>query len=227
MMLQGSLGKRILIYEGSSKLLYKGLDDDSLVLHFIKKEEHDVWRNKISESIWMYLKSIGIENHFIQSLNVREQLIMAVDVYPVFVRLHNIAQEDLFSRLGIEVGTVFPKPLVEWHLKSKFLQDPMISRDHIHYFKWLKQDEVDSIYKLAIKVNDVLRALLFYLGLKPATIELHFGSRDGQILLIDELSPKTISFWDEDRLTTSSLELAYSNMQAVSNQLLKPRNFLA
>lgn len=219
--LHSILGQRVLIYEGSSKLIYAGVDSDTLILHFAKRDDNDVWRNKISESIWRYLKSVGIENHFMRTLNVREQLIMSVNVYPIFLRLHNISQVGLEQRLGIEPGTVFSSPLMEWHLKSKFLNDPMISRDHIEYFQWLKREEVKSIQKLAIRTNDVLRALFCYIGVRPATVELHFGVKENSVILIGELSPETIMFWDDGEFRSISIEEAYEKMKSIPLQYLK------
>jgi phosphoribosylaminoimidazole-succinocarboxamide synthase len=213
-MLHGTLGQRIPLYEGSTRIIYNGLNEDTLILHFKKRDDFDLWRNKIAESIWLYLKNVGIENHFIKTLNVREQLISSVNVFPIFLRLHSITQDDLHKRLGIEEGTVFTTPLIEWHLKSKFLKDPMVSRDHIEYFGWVKPEDIKKIHKLAIRTNDVLRALMCCLNLRPSVIELHFGIKDGEILLIGELSPETILFWDEQNLTTLPLEATYLRMQS-------------
>lgn len=203
------LGQRVLVYEGSSKLIYAGVDANTLILHFTKKDQNDVWRNKISESIWKYLHSVGIDNHFVRTLNLREQLVTAINVFPVFLRLHNVAHNDLSSRLGIEPGTIFPRPLIEWHLKSKHLGDPVISRDHIEFFEWLKEDEVKASQKLALRVNDILRALFYYMGMKPCSIELSFGIKDNNLLLAGELSPETMTFWDEIACKSMGQDEAY------------------
>jgi phosphoribosylaminoimidazole-succinocarboxamide synthase len=209
------LGERVLIYEGSKKLIYAGPDSSTLILHFLKNDENDVWRNKISESVWHYLKSVGIENHFLRTLNIREQLVMSVNVCPVFLRIHNVAQEDLMNRLGVEIGTTFANPLIEWHLKSKYLKDPLVSRDHIEYFNWLSEDEVNAIHRLAIRTNDVLMALFYYAGMKPSVLELHFGVKDGKIILVGELSPETILFWEESEYKTISNAEVYNKLKAL------------
>jgi phosphoribosylaminoimidazole-succinocarboxamide synthase len=216
--LSNLLGQRILVYEGSSKLLYAGIDSNTLILHFIKSDSNDIWRNKISESLWRYLADIGVENHFIRSLNIREQLITAVSVFPVFIRLHNIAEDDLSMRLGIEPGTIFPRPLIEWHLKSKYLGDPLISRDHIEFFEWLKPNEIKLSQKLAMRTNDILRALFHYTNLKPCSIELHFGIKDNRVMLVGELSPETITFWDELTGTGTDKDKVYEKMRAIPLQ---------
>jgi len=211
--LNSLLGKRLLIYEGSTKLIYAGVDPNTLILHFIKKDQNDIWRNKISESIWRYLQNVGVENHFVRVLNIREQLVTAVNVFPVFIRLHNIAQNDLSSRLGIEPGTVFTRPLLEWHLKSKYLGDPLISRDHIEFFHWLKTEEIREGQQLAMRTNDILRALFYYMSMKPCSIELCFGVKDDRIILVGELSPETITFWDDSTCKVLDKQSAYDKIK--------------
>lgn len=219
--LNNLLGQRILVYEGSSKLLYAGLDSNTLILHFTKSDSNDIWRNRISESLWRYLADIGVENHFIRSLNIREQLITAVSVFPVFIRIHNIAENDLSMRLGIEPGTIFRKPLIEWHLKSKYLGDPLISRDHIEFFEWLKPHEIKLSQKLAMRTNDILRTLFYCSNLKPCSIELHFGLKDNNVILVGELSPETITFWDELNGTRTDQDKVYEKMRTVPFQYFK------
>ena len=159
------------------------------------------------------MTSVGIENHFVKTLNAREQLVTAANVYPIFLRLHNIAHIGLTERLGIELGTTFPSPLMEWHLKSRYLKDPLVSRDHIEYFQWLNKEEVKSIQRLALRANDVLRALFHYIGIKPSIIELQFGLRDNQIILVGELSPETIVFWDDAQFKVIAQSNAYEQLK--------------
>lgn len=215
------LGERVLIYEGSKKLIYAGPDSNTLIMHFLKEDDNDSWRNKISEVIWQYLKSVGIENHFLHTLNIREQLVSSVNVFPVFLRIHNVSQEDLLNRLGVEIGTTFTNPLLEWHLKSKYLNDPLISREHIKYFNWLSEEQLNSVYKLATRTNDVLMALFYYAGMKPSLVELHFGVKDGQIILVGELSPETILFWEEAEYKTLNKGEVYSKLKVLPFQHIR------
>jgi phosphoribosylaminoimidazole-succinocarboxamide synthase len=221
------IGNRIKLYEGSTRTIYAGVDDSTLIMYFKSVDEDEslcTQRNRISASIWTYLKSVGIKNHFIKSLNVREQLISAVNVSQVFVRVHNIAQSDMTKRLGVETGTIFSSPLIEWHLKSMYLKDPLISRDHIEYFRWLDEKSIKAIRKAVIRTNDVLRALFYYAKLKPSVIEMHFGivdsvDPDEAVVLVGEMSPKTIQFWDDSNDTEMAQHIAYERIQIVPKSM--------
>ena len=82
--------RRKKIYEGKAKILYEGPERNTLVQYFKddatafnnkKKaiiEGKGVLNNRISEFILNQLNEIGIENHLIKRLNMREQLIKNV-----------------------------------------------------------------------------------------------------------------------------------------------------
>ena len=214
------VGCRQVLYTGSTKILYSGFKPNTVIMQFNKDEVQDIQRNKVSEQIWSYLTAVGIDNHFIRLNNIREQVIHAVKVCPVFIRIHNIANPEVTQRLGILPGTVFSSPFIEWHLKSNLLKDPLISRDHIEYFQWIKADEMKLITKLATRANDVLRAMFYYMGLKSSMMQFSFGTSEcGTIMLAGELSPETITFWDDLNGELLSLDLVY---QKLKGQLKMP-----
>ena len=77
-------------------------------LLIIKKANLDgkgILNNRISEYILSSLKDVGIENHLIKRLNMREQLIDLVDIFSIEFVIRNIATGSLTKRLGIEDGT--------------------------------------------------------------------------------------------------------------------------
>ena len=74
-----------------------------------------------------YLKDNGIDNHFIERLNNREQLIKKVEIIPVEVIIRNIATGTLSKRLGVKEGLKLNRPLVEFTLKSDDLYYTILS----------------------------------------------------------------------------------------------------
>ena len=87
--------RRKKIYEGKAKILYEGPEPGTLIQYFKddatafnaqKKavlEGKGVINNRISEFIMTRLTGIGVQNHFIKRLNLREQLIREVEIVPV------------------------------------------------------------------------------------------------------------------------------------------------
>ncbi|NLE68452.1 MAG: phosphoribosylaminoimidazolesuccinocarboxamide synthase, partial [Lentisphaerae bacterium] len=86
------MNRRRKIYDGKAKTLYEGPEPGTLIQYFKddatafnaqKKatlEGKGVLNNKISEFIMTRLGGMGIANHFIKRLNLREQLIREVEI---------------------------------------------------------------------------------------------------------------------------------------------------
>ena len=127
-------GKKI--YEGKAKILFASNDKNLVIQHFKddatafnnqKKgniEGKGILNNRISEHILSALNEVGIENHLVKRLNMREQLIDLVDIIPIEFVVRNIVTGSLTKRLDIEDGTKLNKPLIEFYYKSDKLEDP-------------------------------------------------------------------------------------------------------
>ena len=203
-------GKKL--YEGKAKILFASAEKNLVIQHFKddatafnnqKKaniEGKGILNNRISEHILSSLKEVGIENHLIKRLNMREQLIDMVDIIPIEFVVRNIATGSLTKRLGIEDGTVLKKPLIEFCYKNDELGDPLVSREHIYAFEWASILEIDLISEQCLRINDFLQGMFKSVGVKLVDFKLEFGKRksDGKIILADEISPDTCRLWDAD-----------------------------
>ena len=203
-------GKKL--YEGKAKIIYatqdKGLviqyfKDDATAFNNQKKsiiEGKGVLNNRISEHILTNLSQIGIKNHLVKRLNMREQLVKLVDIIPIEFIVRNIATGSLTRRLGIEDGTVLERPLIEYCLKDDKLGDPIVSREHILTFNWLNNIQLNFIDENLKRLNDFLLGLFRGVGIKLVDFKVEFGltheSNKSQIILADEISPDTCRLWD-------------------------------
>ncbi len=206
------MARRRLVYEGKAKILYEGPEPGTLIQHFKddatafnaqKKDVIDgkgVLNNRISEHIMQALTAIGVPNHFIRRLNMREQLIRAVEMIPLEVVVRNIAAGSLSTRLGIDEGTALPRPIIEFYLKDDALGDPMVTEEHIAAFNWASQQDIDDIIALALRVNDFLSGLFIGVGIKLVDFKIECGriwEGDFQrVIVADEISPDSCRLWD-------------------------------
>ena len=203
-------GKKI--YEGKAKIIYASSDknlviqyfkDDATAFNNQKKstiEGKGVLNNRISEHILSNLSQIGIKNHLVKRLNMREQLIKRVEIIPIEFVVRNIATGSLTNRLGIEEGTVLDSTLIEYCLKDDKLGDPLISKEHIYTFKCATRREIDKIDRQLLRINDFLVGLFRGIGIKLVDFKVEFGryknNSKNEILLADEISPDTCRLWD-------------------------------
>ena len=203
-------GKKI--YEGKAKIVFATSDKNLVIQHFKddatafnnqKKDVIDgkgILNNRISEHILTNLNQVGIKNHLVKRLNMREQLIQHVEIIPIEFIVRNIATGSLTKRLGIEDGTVLEYPLVEYCLKNDELGDPIISKEHIMTFKWMDDFEIDFVNNELARINDFLQGMFRGVGIKLVDFKVEFGrlEKNGKkdIILADEISPDTCRLWD-------------------------------
>ncbi|MDJ0922724.1 MAG: phosphoribosylaminoimidazolesuccinocarboxamide synthase [Henriciella sp.] len=206
------MSRKRVIYEGKAKILYEGPEPGTLIQYFkddataFNAEKRAVLdgkgalNNRISEFMMTRLAGVGIPNHFIKRLNMREQLIKKVEIIPLEVIVRNVAAGTMSKRLGIDEGTVLPRAIVEFCLKNDELGDPLVSEEHIAAFGWATPQEMDELIALSLRVNDFMSGLFAGVGIKLVDFKLEFGRHfDGEIqrtILADEISPDSCRLWD-------------------------------
>ena len=203
-------GKKL--YEGKAKIIY-ATSDKNLVIQYFKDdatafnnqkkstiEGKGVLNNRISEHILSNLSQIGIKNHLVKRLNMREQVIKLVEIIPIEFVVRNVATGSLTKRLGIEDGTVLKEPLIEYCLKDDELGDPLVAEEHIYAFEWASKKEIEKVKKMILRINDFMIGMFRGIGIKLIDFKLEFGriKIDGkeEVILADEISPDTCRLWD-------------------------------
>jgi phosphoribosylaminoimidazole-succinocarboxamide synthase len=206
------MSRRRQIYEGKAKVLFEGPEPGTLVQYFkddatafnAKKRGiitgKGVINNRISEYLMLRLNEIGVPTHFVRRLNMREQLVKAVEIIPLEVVVRNVAAGSISQRLGLAEGTPLPRSIIEYYYKSDELSDPMVAEEHITAFNWATPQELDEIMSLALRVNDFLTGLLLGVGLRLVDFKLEFGrlweDEEMRIVVADEISPDSCRLWD-------------------------------
>lgn len=199
-----------MIYEGKAKKVYKTDDekkyiveykDDATAFNGEKKGTivgKGVVNNKMSAALFALLEQEGIPTHQIELLNDRESLVKAVKILPLEVIVRNVAAGSLAKRLGIEEGVHMKKTVLEFSYKNDALGDPMINDYHIQAMEFATDEQLDTVKRYALKVNEVLKKFFLEINIKLIDFKLEFGLYDGQVILADEISPDTCRLWDAE-----------------------------
>ncbi|EJF90918.1 phosphoribosylaminoimidazole-succinocarboxamide synthase [Bartonella vinsonii subsp. arupensis OK-94-513] len=206
------MNRRHRIYEGKAKILYEGPEpgtyiqffkDDATAFNAKKHEVIDgkgVLNNRISEHIFSHLSRLSIPTHFIKRINMREQLIKAVEIIPLEVVVRNVAAGSLSKRLGLEEGTPLSQSIIEFYYKNDSLDDPMVTEEHITAFGWAVPQEIEDIMQLSIRINDFLSGLFAGVNIQLIDFKMEFGrlweDDTMRIVLADEISPDSARLWD-------------------------------
>lgn len=232
------MARRNKIYEGKAKILYEGPEPGTLIQYFKddastpgqKKavvEGKGVLNNRLSEFFMNGLNAIGVPTHFIRRINMREQLIRAVEMVPLEVVVRNFAAGEISERLGIPEGTALPRPIVEFYYKDDALGDPLVAEEHVIAFGWAAQQDLDDMVALALRVNDFMSGVMMGVGIRLADFKIEIGRIwDGdfqRLVIADEISPDSCRLWDMKtgpeqvdkdifRRETSNLAQAYTEV---------------
>ena len=197
------------LYEGKAKRVYETEDpnllivsykDDATAFNGLKKGTiagKGVINNQMSNRLMMRLAEAGVPNHFVEELSERDTLVRCVQIVPLEVIVRNIAAGSFSKRYGIDEGVVFDEPTVEYSYKNDALGDPLLNTSHALALGVATEEEIETIRRYALKVNEFLKAFWLDCGVILVDFKLEFGrTADGEIILADEISPDTCRLWD-------------------------------
>ena len=197
------------LYEGKAKRVYATEDpnllivsykDDATAFNGLKKGTiagKGVINNQMSNRLMIRLAKAGVPNHFVEELNERDTLVRRVQIVPLEVIVRNIAAGSFSKRYGVDEGVVFDEPTVEYSYKNDALGDPLLNTSHALALGAATEEEIETIRRYALKVNEFLKAFWLECGVILVDFKLEFGrTADGEIILADEISPDTCRLWD-------------------------------
>lgn len=214
-----NLMKGKLIFEGSRKKIYTSNEPGIFILQFKDEEksliqlaEHQhvngsgTLNNTISGFILRKMEELSMPNHFIHQINMREQAVHSLDMFPFTVTLRNYATGDTLQHLGAMDKTRLPRTLIEYHMRSTDTHGKtnniLITPSHLISLGWLHEIEVEDIEHLASRVNDFLTGLFAGARLTFVSATLRFGRhmpQEGEnslIMIGDEITPRACELWD-------------------------------
>lgn len=197
------------LYEGKAKKVFATDDpelvivsykDDATALDGLKKGTitgKGVVNNKMSDFLFDLLEKNGVPTHFVEELNDREALVKKVSIVPLEVIIRNVSAGSFAKRYGVEEGITFAEPTIEFSYKNDSLHDPLLNSYHALALGLATKEEIDTIKRMAFRVNEILKAYFLSLNVRLIDFKLEFGRlADGSIVLADEISPDTCRFWD-------------------------------
>jgi phosphoribosylaminoimidazole-succinocarboxamide synthase len=234
-----------LIFEGNEKQVFATDNPDQVIFRYkdVTVAYNNVKRarfkgkgaldNQISAILLDYLNQNGVETHFIELLGEKEQLCRKIEIIPLQVVVHNRIAGSLAARLGVEEGFRHANTIVDLRYNNDELEDPFINRDHAVALGLATYQELDWMYNVARRVNDLLKPLFHKAGIELVDMKIEFGraSDTGTIIISDEISPDTCRLWDEAtgermdkdrfRLDLSRVVENYTNVLNRLNEVIK------
>ena len=196
------------LYEGKAKKVFATDDPDIVIVDYkddatafngLKKGTiagKGVINNKMSNMMFRIMEQHGIPTHFVEELSDRETAVKKVQIVPLEVIIRNTAAGSFSKRYGVPEGKKLPVTVFEFSYKNDDLGDPLINDYHALAMELATPEEIETIKRMAFKVNDVMKEFFASLNIDLIDFKLEFGRFKGQILLAEEISPDTCRFWD-------------------------------
>ena len=196
------------LYEGKAKKVFATDDPDIVIVDYkddatafngLKKGTiagKGVINNKMSNMMFRLMEQHGIPTHFVEELSDRETAVKKVQIVPLEVIIRNTAAGSFSKRYGVPEGKKLPVTVLEFSYKNDDLGDPLINDYHALAMELATHEELETIKKMAFKVNDIMKEFFKTLNIDLIDFKLEFGRFKGQIILADEISPDTCRFWD-------------------------------
>ncbi len=205
-----TLVKQELVYEGKAKRIWTTENPDLYISEFKddltafngEKKSSEAGKgalnNEISTELFKYLNEKGIPTHFVAMLDENHMLHKKAEVIYIEVIVRNIATGSLSRNLGIADKTVLPFTLVEFDYKNDELGDPKLNDQHCLILNLVNDtSELDYMRYMARRINSILTEFYAELDITVVDFKLEFGrDSNGNIILIDELSPDNFRLWD-------------------------------
>ncbi|MBE5901948.1 MAG: phosphoribosylaminoimidazolesuccinocarboxamide synthase [Lachnospiraceae bacterium] len=196
------------LYEGKAKKVFLTDDEDILIVDY--KDDATAFNgekkgtivgkgainNRMTNYIFQEIEKAGVPTHYVKELSDRETEVKRVSIVPLEVIIRNVAAGSFSKRLGVEEGTPFSAPTIEFSYKNDELGDPLINDYFAIALNLATREEIDKITEYAFKVNEILKAFFKEAGIDLIDFKIEFGRYHGEIILADEISPDTCRLWD-------------------------------
>ena len=201
--------KGALLYRGKAKSVYLTDNPDEVSVEFRdditafdgeKKavlEDKGVYNAAVSAFFFEYLEIHGVRTQYIHMLDRRTMLVRRLSMIPLEVIVRNIAAGSLVKRYPFTEGAVLSPTVIMLDYKDDARHDPMVNDDIIIALGLATREELLTLRKMALKVNDLLRTYLAGLSITLVDFKLEFGRWRDEILVGDEISMDSMRLWEE------------------------------
>ncbi len=200
-----------IMYEGKAKQVFQTENENEVLIRYKddatafngEKKGHilnkGIMNNSITSIIFPILEKEGVKTHFIKKINDRDQLCRNVEIVQIEVIVRNIIAGSMAKRVGIKEGTKPDNTIMEICYKNDDFGDPLINNDHAVAMKLATYEELDKIFLMTSRINIILKEFFIKQNITLVDFKVEFGrTKDGEIILADEISPDTCRLWDSD-----------------------------
>lgn len=227
------------IYEGRDKIFYSAEEEFAMIEFFkdtvkladgtiAEASGKGILRNTISAYLMEKLDMVGIDNHLIEKMNMREQLIQMVDMVPLQISISYLACGRYTTEFGMEQGYVFDRPMIDFHYKSSEKFFPVVNEQQIMNLCMLSKYEIKELQKIVQRAGDFLAGFFASSGIRLVEAKFECGKvftgEEFIMMIADEISPDTCRLWDlntNDKLDFEAIASSPENAVAIYKEVAR------
>ena len=199
-----------LLYEGKAKKIWATTDpervemefkDDATAFNGQKRGtilDKGVVNAKLSTVLFTVLEHAGVPTHLVRQVDDRRLLVDRLEMLALEMVVRNVVAGSLAQRTGLAEGVRLETPIVETYYKSDALGDPLLNDEHVAMLALASPERLADLKQRARTVNRVLSAFFAEMGILLVDFKLEFGTRRGELVLGDEITPDTCRLWDAE-----------------------------
>jgi phosphoribosylaminoimidazole-succinocarboxamide synthase len=152
--------------------------------------------SRISEVLFIYLRSVGISNHYLKRIDPATLQCQRAEMLPLEVVVRFVTAGSLVKRTGLPPLSPCDPPVIEFYYKRDDLGDPIVNSDHIRLLNLASVEDVAHLSAQALKTAGALHRLCGRAGLNLIDIKFEYGRHNGALILADEISPDSCRLHD-------------------------------
>lgn len=206
-----------LIYRGKTKDVYK--DGEFLIFYFKDnilgfENREDTGGNEVigerqgkgsavlkqTAFFFKLLNERGIKTHFVEKIDDRKAKFLKAEKIPLEVIYRYKAYGSFLRRYGEFVKPLQELNIVEFTLKSDALGDPLICEEAIEKLNIATKEEIQIMKEITRKVAQILKEFFQNKSLEIIDFKIEFGRKNGELLIIDEISGDTMRVMKNGKL---------------------------
>lgn len=161
------------------------------------RDEKAAITNDICSFLFEYLQGFRIPTCFVEKKSATDMVVKPVTPLHLTTVVWNVAARPYSTRYGLKENSELLFPVIEHYYKKASLGNPLVGEFHVYQLGLATPEQLRQMNRLASKANAVLRPFFERRNLKLVSMTLTFGvTGDEQVVISDEISPRTCTFID-------------------------------
>lgn len=154
---------------------------------------------RTTSAVFRYLQQMGVETHYVETLDERTMLVRRVDMVPIEWVARRVATGSYIRRTGVAEGTRFDPLVLEMFYKDDAQHDPLITADEAVEMGLCSRDEIESGLAATNQIFTLLERAWAEQDIQLVDLKIEFGRTPDGLLLADVIDNDSWRLWPGGR----------------------------